>query len=175
MLNKPIKFRKMAMLSLAFLFWLSGVSLFAQNNQTNPIEPEKKQVPTAQPKVSLSNQEPKALKQDAATQNKVAMEQKRKEEQAIAAKKQVLAKEKAAVQKQSKQVASTSSKAPVNAVQNTPAKNDVKSADLRKDWEVKKAKLIQSLKDKNYSQQEIDRIVSKAESEMNVSSINSKK
>lgn len=175
MLNKPIKFRKMAMFSLALLFWLSGVSLFAQNNQTSPIEPEKKQLPTAQPKVSLSNQEPKALKQDAATQNKVAMEQKRKEEKAIAAKKQVLAKENAAIQKQSKQVASTSSKAPVNTTQDAQVNSNVKVADVQKDWEVKKAKLIQSLKDRNYSQQEIDRIVSKTEREMNVSSNNSKK
>lgn len=167
MLNKPIKFRKMAMLSLALLFWLSGVSLFAQSNQTSPVEPEKKQVPTAQPKMSLSNQATSVQKQDAATQKKVAMEQKRKEEQAIAAKKQVLAKENAGVQKQSKQVAFTASKAPVNAVQNTPAKNDVKSADLRKDWEIKKAKLIQSLKDKNLSQQEIDKAISKIERDMN--------
>jgi hypothetical protein len=171
MLNKPIKFRKMAMFSLALLFWLSGVSLFAQNNQTSPIEPEKKQLPTAQPKVSLSNQEPKALKQDAATQNKVAMEQKRKEEQAIAAKKQNLAKENVVPKKTSKEVASTSSKAPVNSNQSA----EVKSANFQKDWEVKKAKLIQSMKDKNYSQQEIDRIVSKTEKEMKVSSNNSKK
>lgn len=157
----------MAMLSMALVFWLSGVSLFAQNKQANSAEPEKKQVPSAQPKVSLSNHQQKVVKQDAATMKKVAMEQKRKDEQAAEAKKQNLAKENAKETKKSKQTQSTSAIAPVKATQSLTANNEATSANVQKDWEVKKAKLIQSLKDKNFSQQEIDKAISKVERDMN--------
>lgn len=167
MLNKPIKFKMMAMLSMALIFWLSGVSLFAQNKQANSAEPEKKQVPSAQPKVSLSNHQQKVVKQDAATMKKVAMEQKRKDEQAAEAKKQNLAKKNAKETKKSKQTQSTSAIAPVKATQPLTANNEATSANVQKDWEVKKAKLIQSLKDKNFSQQEIDKAISKVERDMN--------
>ena len=165
MLNKPIKIRKFAMLSMALIFWLSGISLFAQNKQANTVEPEKKQVPSAQPKVSLSNKDPKAKKQDEAASKKAAMEQKRKEEQAVQAKKQTLAKEKAVASavKQPKQMQSTSSKAP-SANANV---NNTKSENFRKDWPVKKAKMEADLKAKGVPQEEIDKKIAAIEKKMN--------
>lgn len=165
MLNKPIKIRKFAMLSMALFFWLSGISLFAQNKQTNTVEPEKKQVPSAQPKVSLSNQDPKAKKQNEVSLKKAAMEQKRKEEQASEAKKKTLAKEKAAASavKQPRQVGSTSSKAPVT---NATTSNS-QSENFRKDWPQKKAKLEADLKAKGVPQEDIDKKIAAIEKKMN--------
>lgn len=174
MLNKPNKIRKFAMLSMALLFWLSGVSLFAQNKQANSTEPEKKQVPSAQPKVSLSNKQANVAKQDEATIKRAAAEQKRKDEQAVEAKKQSLAKENAKVTNPSGQMQSTSSKAPVNAVQNAPAKNNVKANDVQKDWEIKKAKITSDLKAKGASQNDIDKQIATMEKQMNINNNSNK-
>jgi hypothetical protein len=174
MLNKPIKIRKMAMLSMALIFWLSGVSLFAQNKQANSTEPEKKQVPRAQQKVSLSNQQPNVAKQDDASQKRAAVEQKRKDEQAVEAKKQSLAKENAKNTKTSNQMQSTSAKAPVNAVQSASAKNDVKANDVQKDWEIKKAKIKADLKAKGASQYDIDKQIAAIEKQMNINNNSNK-
>ena len=174
MLNKPIKFRKMAMLSMALIFWLSGVSLFAQNKQANTTEPEKKQVPTAQPKVSLSNQQPGVAKQDDASIKRAALEQKRKEEQALESKKQSLAKENAKSTKTSSHMQSTSAKAPVNAVQSASSKNDVKANTVQKDWEIKKAKITADLKAKGASQYDIDKQIAAMEKQMNINNNSNK-
>jgi hypothetical protein len=174
MLNKPIKIRKMAMLSMALIFWLSGVSLFAQNKQANSTEPEKKQVPRAQQKVSLSNQQPNVAKQDDASQKRAAVEQKRKDEQAVEAKKQSLAKENAKNTKTSNQMQTTSAKAPVNAVQSASAKNDVKANDVQKDWGIKKAKITADLKAKGASQYDIDKQIAAMEKQMNINNKSNK-
>jgi hypothetical protein len=174
MLNKPIKIRKMAILSMVLIFWLSGVNLFAQNKQANSTEPEKKQVPTAQPKVSLSNQQPSVAKQDDASKKRVAAENKRRDEQAIEAKKQSLAKENAKDTKTSVQMQSTSAKAPVNAIQNASTKNDVKANDVQKDWEIKKAKIAADLKAKGASQYDIDKQIAAMEKQMNINNKSNK-
>ena len=174
MLNKPIKIRRMAMLSMALIFWLSGVSLFAQNKQANSTEPEKKQVPAAQPKVSLSNKQPSVAKQDDASKKRAAVEQKRKDEQAVEAKKQSLAKENAKNTKTSAQTQSTSAKAPVNAVQSASTKNDVKANDVQKDWEIKKAKITADLKAKGASQNDIDKQIASMEKQMNINNKSNK-
>ena len=164
----------MAMLSMALIFWLSGVSLFAQNKQANSTEPEKKQIPTAQPKVSLSNQQPSVVKQDDASIKRAAVEQKRKDEQAVEAKKQSLAKENAKNTKTSNQMQTTSAKAPVNAAQSASAKNDVKANDVQKDWEIKKAKITDDLKAKGASQYDIDKQIAAIEKQMNINNNSNK-
>ena len=162
------------MLSMALIFWLSGVSLFAQNKQANSTEPEKKQVPRAQQKVSLSNQQPNVAKQDDASQKRAAVEQKRKDEQAVEAKKQSLAKENAKNTKTYNQMQTTSAKAPVNAVQSASAKNDVKANDVQKDWEIKKAKITADLKAKGASQYDIDKQIAAMEKQMNINNKSNK-
>lgn len=174
MLNKPIKIRKIAMMSMALIFWLSGVSLFAQNKQTTTADPEKKQVPTAQPKVSLSNQKPQVEKQDEASLRKAAMEQKRKEDQAVEAKKEAAAKAKTAEAKQSKNAQSTSSKPTVGAVKSSPVNNSVNTADIQKDWEIKKAKVSADLKAKGASQADIDKHIAAMEKQMNINNNSNK-
>ena len=164
----------MAMLTMALIFWLSGVSLFAQNKQTTATEPEKKQVPSAQPKVSLSNKQPMVVKQDEATKKRVASEQQRKEEQAIEAKKQTLAKDNTKEVKKSSQLQTTSAKAPINNVQNPSVKNDVKSSDLQKDWSIKKAKIEADLKSKGASQYDIDKHIAAMEKQLNINNNSNK-
>lgn len=173
MLNKPIKIRKFAMLSMALIFWLSGVSLFAQNKQTNQAEPEKKQVPLAQPKVTLSNQQPQAAKQDEVSLKKAAMEQKRKDEQALEAKKQMQAKEKATA-KQAKNSASTAANATPNNTQNSQTKKDVKTENVKSDWDIKKAKIAADLKAKGASQYDIDKHIAALEKQMNINNNSNK-
>jgi hypothetical protein len=175
MLNKPIKIRKFAMMSVALIFWLSGVSLFAQNKQVSTAEPEKKQVPSAQQKVSLSNKGPQVQKQDEATAKRAASEQKRKEAQATEAKKENLAKENAAAVKQSKHVETTSAKAPVNAVQNAQTNNNnAKTGSIQQDWEIKKAKIAADLKAKGASQNDIDKQIAAMEKQMNINNKSNK-
>jgi len=174
MLNKPIKIRKLALLSMALIFWLSGMSLFAQNKQVNTAEPVKKQVKTAQPKVTLSNQQPKAVQINEATMKKVALEQKRKDDQAAEAKKQNLAKEQAKEPKKSNQIHSTSSKAQVNTNQNATQKNDANVASIQKDWEVKKSKIIADLKAKGASQYDIDKQIAALEKQLNITNNSNK-
>ena len=169
MLNKPIKIKKIAMLSMALIFWLSGISLFAQNKQVNnTTETEKKQVQSAQPRVSLSNQGSQVQKQDDASIKRAASEQNRKKAQADEAKKQNLANEKSEAVKQPKQVQSTSAKAPVNAVQPVQVNNDAKAGSVQKDWEIKKAKIAADLKSKGASKADIDKQIAAMEKQMNI-------
>ena len=140
MLNKPIKFKMMAMLSMALIFWLSGVNLFAQNKQANSAEPEKKQVPTSQPNVSLSNKVPQIVKQNDAKSKQVESEKQAKREQAIKAKNQAIANESAAKSKQQNTEQSIS--------RTSSTKNSQNKAISSQEWETKKAKLVESLKNK---------------------------
>jgi hypothetical protein len=174
MLNKPIKITKFAMLSMALIFWLSSMSLFAQNKQVNSTESGKKTVPSAQVKVSLSNQEPKVKKQDDAVVERAANEQKRRDEQAVEAKKQSLAKENAKDKKTSNQMQSTTAKAPVNAVPSASSKTEVKANDVQKDWEIKKAKITADLKAKGASQYDIDKQIAAMEKQMNINNNSNK-
>lgn len=156
-------------MSMALIFWLSGVSLFAQNKQTNKTEPEKKQVPTAQPKVSLSNQQAKATPQDEASIKKAAQEQKSKDEQAAKVKSENLAKEKATPVKHSANVQTTSSKAPTaNTSKANSTNQSAKSQDIRKDWEIKKAKMVADMKAKGIPQEDIDKRIASMEKKMNL-------
>jgi hypothetical protein len=174
MLNKPNKIRTFAMFSVALFFWLSGMSLYAQNKQANSTEAEKKQVPASQPKASLSNKQPMVAKQEEATIKKAAMEQKKRNEQAVEAKKQNLAKEKAEQSKNSTQMQSTSAKAPVNTVQSAAVKNEVKASDIQKDWEIKKAKIANDLKARGASQNDIDKQIAAMEKQMNINNNSNK-
>jgi hypothetical protein len=174
MLNKPNKIRKFAMLSMALTFWLSSLSLFAQSNKTMPTEPQKKQIPATQSKPTLSNQQPKNVKQDQATIKKIEMQKARKEELATASKKQSLAKENAKETKKSNQVHSTSSKAPVKTAENTPSKNDVKANNTQQDWDIKKAKIVADLKAKGASQYDIDKRITAMEKKMNTNNNSNK-
>jgi hypothetical protein len=174
MLKKPNKFKTLAMLSMALIFWLSGVSLFAQNKQATPTEEEKKQLRTAQPKGSLGNQQPAHVKQDEATTKKIELQKVRKEELAAESKKQSLAKENAKEAKKSNQVQSISAKAPANAVQNASTKNDATANDVHKDWAIKKAKIAANLKAKGASQYEIDKRIAAMEKKMNTNNNSNK-
>lgn len=178
MLNKPIKIKMMAMITMALFFWLSGVTLYAQNKQTNNTEPEKKHVPTARPKVSMSNQDPNAKKADETAVRKQAQLDKLKQEQGAEAKRQSIAKENAAKSKTSKNTASTSAKAPVNAVtgvnsnQTASANPSVSSQDIQKDWEKKKAKMSADMKAKGASQNDIDKQIAAMEKQLNINNTN---
>jgi hypothetical protein len=174
MLNKPIKIKEMAMLSLALIFWLSGISVFAQNKQANTTEPEKKQIPAAQPKVSLSNKQPMVVKQNEATKKRVAEEQQRKEEQAAESKKQTLAKEQTKETKKAAPMQLTSVKTPANSVQNASIKNEAKATDAQQAWEKKKASVTASLKAKGASQYDIDKQISSMEQQFKINNTSNK-
>jgi hypothetical protein len=162
MLNKPIKNSKFAMLTMALIFCLSGFSLFAQNKQANSSISDKKQLPSAQTKVSLSNQGSSVSKQDEATQKRIALKDERKAEKL---KKQNIAKEDQMEVKHSKNNQTISSKVYLNQTNMESSKPSSEASN--KDWEIKKTKLIQSLKSKNYTQQEIDKVIAKFESKRN--------
>jgi hypothetical protein len=174
MLNKPIKIKRIAMLTMALFFWLSGVSLFAQNKQSNSQEPEKKQVPSAHPKVSLSNQDPKVKKADEDALRKQAQMEKLRQQQAADAKKQSQAKAEAKAPKTSKSTASTSAKAPTanaavtNSNQETSANKAANAQDIQKDWEKKKAKITADMKSKGASQNDIDKQIAAMEKQLNI-------
>jgi hypothetical protein len=114
------------------------------------------------------------VKQDDASIKRAAVEQKRKDEQAVEAKKQSLAKENAKNTKTSNQMQTTSAKAPVNAAQSASAKNDVKANDVQKDWEIKKAKITADLKAKGASQYDIDKQIAAIEKQMNINNNSNK-
>jgi hypothetical protein len=167
MLNKPIKFRKIVMMSMAIIFWLSGISLFAQNKQTDKSEPEKKQVPNAQPKVTLSNKQTNAPQKDEA-----ALKQKQKDEKAVQSKNEKITKKQVVPVKHSSNVQTTSSKAPTAATTKTNNDNSTvesaKSQALQKDWEIKKAKMIAAMKAKGVPQEDIDKKIASLEKKMNL-------
>ncbi|HRG59609.1 MAG TPA: hypothetical protein PK323_11680 [Bacteroidia bacterium] len=181
MLNKPIQIKKIAMIMMALVFWISGVSLFAQNKQANNTDLPKKQVATEKPKVSLSNQDPNAKKVDDATARKIAQEEKLKQDRAAEAKRQNSAKEVAATPvKTSKSSVSTSSKAPAVTMQKTSTNQAsstnqaAKSQDIQKDWEIKKAKLTADMKAKGVPQEDIDKKIASLEKNMNLNNNSTK-
>lgn len=174
MLNKPLKIKKIVMICMAQIFWLSCLCLQAQNKQVNHDGAEKKQVPTPQ-KVSLSNQDPNKKLADDAAAKRIAADQKRKQDLAIEQKKQAEACEKSAASTPKNQHASTSAKAPAN--QNAqPISNtqNVKAENIAKDWELKKAKISADLKAKGYTQYDIDKHIAAMEKEMNINNKSNK-
>lgn len=174
MLNKPLKIKKIVMICMAQIFWLSCLCLQAQNKQANNDGAEKKQVPTSK-KVSLSNQDPNKKLSDDIAAKRIAADQKRKQDLAIEQKKQAEAREKTVASTPKNQHASTSAKAPANqnvqAVANTP---NVKAETIAKEWEFKKAKLTADLKAKGYSQYDIDKHIAAMEKEMKINNKSNK-
>jgi hypothetical protein len=167
MLNKPIKNSKIAFFTMALVFCLSGFSLFAQNTQTNFSQPDKKQLTSVKKNESLSNRESNVSEQNEVTQKKIALMQKKNEEKANVVKEKKLVKEPQNDVKQGKNNQATTLTATKNASQlGQKNSNDANERSL-KDMEIKKAKYIQSLKDKNYTQKEIDIAVAKRESKRN--------
>lgn len=173
MLNNPNKLKGIAVLTMALVFWLSGTSLFAQNKQTNPTEPQK--VVPSRPKESLSNQEPSSKKQqDKAALEKQAKAQQLKENQGIEAKKKSMEKMNASEPKHSKQVHNTSADAPAKQAMAKPETSEKSTSGIQKDWEIKKSKIAADLKAKGYSQYDIDKKISVMEKEMNINNNSNK-
>jgi hypothetical protein len=169
MLNKPIKIRKIAMLCLAQILWLSCLGLYAQNKKVSNDGSEKKKVVATPQKVSLSNQDPNKKQVDEATAKRMAADEKRVKDQALEQKKQAAAREKEAASVSKNQHPSIAAKvSPQQNVSAVKQSQPAKSQTIAQDWELKKAKIAADLKAKGYSQYDIDKHIAAMEKEMNI-------
>jgi len=158
MSKKQTQFRAIYRLVTALVIWFFTGTVLAQGVQPNAAKPVTKPAVSKKQTVSMSNTSPEAAYKQAAAQNRLNAQKQLNDEAAKNSKKVAVASE--------KEMKSTVSKS--NSASLSASKKTATQGDMRKDWEIKKTKIVQDMKARGMNQYDIDKEILAIEKKLNI-------